>query len=80
MHPFGDGVVVRALRPRAERVVARIDGAELPLEHLHAGVWQALVPAARSPTTGSRSPTTARRTPADDPYRYLPTLARSTCT
>jgi 1,4-alpha-glucan branching enzyme len=60
--------------PGRERVVARIDGAEVPLEHLHAGVWQAEVPGGK--VTDYRLDVTYHGTtyPADDPYRYLPTL------
>ncbi len=74
MHPAGGGVVVRALRPGAERVVARVEGREVPLEHLHAGVWQAVVPGGK--VTDYRLDVTylGQTYPADDPYRYLPTL------
>ncbi|MCY7364546.1 MAG: 1,4-alpha-glucan branching protein GlgB [Frankiaceae bacterium] len=74
MHPAGDGVVVRALRPEAERVVALVEGREVPLEHVHAGVWEAHLPAAS--VTDYRLDVTYHGStyPADDPYRYLPTL------
>jgi 1,4-alpha-glucan branching enzyme len=74
MHPSGDGVVVRALRPGAERVVARIEGEQVPLEHVHAGVWEARVPGGK--VTDYRLDVTYHGStyPADDPYRYLPTL------
>jgi 1,4-alpha-glucan branching enzyme len=74
MHPAGGGVVVRALRPGAERVLARIDGAEVPLEHVHAGIWEAVVPGGQ--VTDYRLDVTyhGETYPADDPYRYLPTL------
>jgi 1,4-alpha-glucan branching enzyme len=76
MHPVEGGVVVRALRPEAERVVARIDGREVPLEHFHAGVWQAMVPGGQ--VTDYRLDVTYHGTtyPSDDPYRYLPTLGQ----
>jgi 1,4-alpha-glucan branching enzyme len=74
MHAVGDGVVVRALRPGAERVVARIEGKEVPLEHVHAGVWEARLPGAT--VTDYRLDVTYHGStyPTDDPYRYLPTL------
>ena len=76
MHPVEGGVVVRALRPDAERVVARIEGREVPLEHHHAGVWQALVPGGQ--VTDYRLDVTYHGStyPSDDPYRYLPTLGQ----
>jgi 1,4-alpha-glucan branching enzyme len=44
-HPAGGGVVVRAFRPAAERVVARVDGGEpVPLEQRHpAGLFEGRV-------------------------------------
>ena len=76
MHPVAGGVVVRALRPEAERVVARIDGREVALEHAHAGVWQAMIPGGE--VTDYRLDVTYHGTtyPSDDPYRYLPTLGQ----
>ncbi|MGZ6793731.1 MAG: GlgB N-terminal domain-containing protein, partial [Mycobacteriales bacterium] len=31
MHPAGKGSVIRSLRPGAEKVVAKVDGTEVPL-------------------------------------------------
>ncbi len=74
MHAVDGGVVVRALRPDAERVVAHVEGREVELEHLQAGIWQAEVPGAS--VTDYRLSVTyhGESYPADDPYRYLPTL------
>ncbi len=43
-HPVADGVVLRTLRPEAERVVAHLAGNDVELAHVHAGVWEATVP------------------------------------
>ena len=74
MHPVDDGVVVRALRPDAEAVVAVIGDRRIELTHLRAGVWEASVPGGA--VTDYRLEVTWHGTPhlADDPYRYLPTL------
>ncbi|MGI8538109.1 MAG: 1,4-alpha-glucan branching protein GlgB, partial [Mycobacteriales bacterium] len=74
MHPTGEGVVIRAMRPGAEAVVALSEGRRIPLEHLHAGIWEATVPAGQ--VTDYRLEVTyhGQAYPADDPYRYLPTL------
>jgi len=73
MHHDGAGVVVRALRPGADAVVAVIDGSRLPLDHLHAGIWEARSPGS---VTDYRLEVTYHGEvyPGDDPYRYLPTL------
>ncbi|MCA1721983.1 MAG: 1,4-alpha-glucan branching protein GlgB [Actinobacteria bacterium] len=74
IHPVDDGVVLRALRPDAEAVVALIGGQRVELHHCHAGVWEAKVEGAG--VTDYRLEVTYLGTtyPADDPYRYLPTL------
>ncbi len=74
LHPVDGGVVVRALRPDAERVVARIEGRELELEHLHSGVWQAVVPGGKVVDYRLDVTYLGSTYPSDDPYRYLPTL------
>ena len=76
MHPVEGGVVVRALRPEAERVVARLGDRDVDLEHLHAGVWQAFLPG--SAVVDYRLDVTyhGNTYPSDDPYRYLPTLGQ----
>ena len=74
MHPVDEGVVVRALRPDAEAVVALVDGQRIDLAHLQAGIWEARVPGGQ--VTDYRLEVTYHGStyPADDPYRYLPTL------
>jgi 1,4-alpha-glucan branching enzyme len=74
MHPSGGGVVVRALRPEAERVVARIGDEQVELSHVHAGVWEARVPGGRVVDYRLDVTYHGQTYPADDPYRYLPTL------
>jgi 1,4-alpha-glucan branching enzyme len=74
MHPSGDGVVVRSLRPGADAVVALVDDVRVALEHTHFGVWEATLPG--KPVTDYRLEVTygGQVYPGDDPYRYLPTL------
>ena len=74
MHPTDDGIVVRAMRPGADGVVALVDGRRITLDHLHAGIWEARIPAGQ--VTDYRLEVTyhGQTYPGDDPYRYLPTL------
>ena len=74
MHPVDDGVVVRALRPDAEGVVAIVAGDRVELTHLHAGVWEARVPGGSVTDYRLDVAYHGDTYPADDPYRYLPTL------
>ena len=73
MHLVDGGVVIRALRPGAERVVALIDGAHHELQHRCFGVWEGK---ATGTVTDYRLEVTYHGATylADDPYRYLPTL------
>ncbi len=76
MHLVDGGVVVRALRPGAEAVVALIDGQRIVLTHLRDGVWEARLPGGT--VTDYRLEITygGEVHPDDDPYRYLPTLGQ----
>ncbi|MCR2792934.1 1,4-alpha-glucan branching protein GlgB [Microbacterium sp. zg.Y625] len=77
IHPAGDGRwVIRARRPLAATVTAELaDGAEVPLHHLRAGIWEGEFAASDAPayllatTYGDGSDYTA-----EDPYRFLPTI------
>ncbi len=70
------GVTIRALRPLAETVtVVLADGTRVPMNHVHQGVFSALVPGTAVPkyeiaVTYPGLPETV----GDDPYRHLPTL------
>jgi 1,4-alpha-glucan branching enzyme len=76
IHPVDDGIVLRALRPGAEKVVALLGDQRVELHHRHAGVWEAELPGGQ--VTDYRFEVTYHGTtyPADDPYRYLPTLGQ----
>jgi len=74
MHPVEGGIVVRALRPGAERVVAHVKGDDIELIHLGAGVWEATVPGGAVTDYRLTVDYHGERYRADDPYRYLPTL------
>ncbi|HEY5853476.1 MAG TPA: 1,4-alpha-glucan branching protein GlgB [Aldersonia sp.] len=74
-HDHPDGTVIRALRPSAESVAARIGGTDYPLQHVDNGLFSGLVPAkdlidyrlvVRYP--GGDEVVVA------DGYRFLPTL------
>ena len=74
MHPSGDGVVVRALRPGAERVTALLASGPVDLPHVGFGVFEATVPGAAVDDYRLEVTYLGQTYPADDPYRYLPTL------
>ncbi|MDL5350418.1 1,4-alpha-glucan branching protein GlgB [Microbacterium sp. zg-YB36] len=77
LHSAGEGRwVVRARRPLAETVTARLaDGRDVTLSHLRAGIWEggftasAALPYQLVTTYGDGSGYTA-----EDPYRFLPTM------
>ncbi|MCX5042900.1 1,4-alpha-glucan branching protein GlgB [Aldersonia sp. NBC_00410] len=77
-HPTANGTVLRALRPQAESVVARIGGVDYPLQHVDHGVFSVEVPVRdladyRYVVTypGGHTVVTA------DGYRFLPTLGET---
>ncbi|MCU1469025.1 MAG: 1,4-alpha-glucan branching enzyme [Glaciihabitans sp.] len=88
-HPGRDGIVIRALRPLAQRVeVVLPDGRRHPLGHEHAGVFAGTLPG-DAPLAGVEGDTAPLAVPdyrlavrypggpeiiQDDPYRHLPTL------
>ena len=74
IHQVDDGVVLRALRPNAESVVALIGGERVALEHRHAGVWEGRLKGASVSDYRLEVTYDGTTYPADDPYRYLPTL------
>ena len=73
-HPTGEGLVVRALRPDAERVTVVVGEERTEMHLVHNGVWEALLPG--DTVTGYLLEVVYHGTTylADDPYRYLPTL------
>lgn len=83
-HPHSKGTVIRALRPDALSVAARIGTTDHPLEHLDGGLFGALVPVRDladyrlvvtygSDTNGSDTDGSDTHVVADG-YRFLPTL------
>ncbi|MCA1720463.1 MAG: 1,4-alpha-glucan branching protein GlgB, partial [Actinobacteria bacterium] len=74
IHPVDKGVVLRALRPDAEKVVAHIAGRTVELHHCSSGVWEAAVEDASVADYRLEVTYNGAAYPADDPYRYLPTL------
>jgi 1,4-alpha-glucan branching enzyme len=77
-HPGPDGVIVRALRPRAKSVTLVLDdGRRFPMTHVHQGVFAVTLPDEKVPDyriATSYSDTGEDETLHDDPYRFLPTL------
>jgi 1,4-alpha-glucan branching enzyme len=77
-HEHDGGVVVRAFRPAAERVVAHVDGgAAVALECTHpGGLFEGVVEGASLPLRyGLEVGYPGGETfPVDDPYRFAPTL------
>ncbi|HLX50154.1 MAG TPA: 1,4-alpha-glucan branching protein GlgB [Streptosporangiaceae bacterium] len=84
-HPGGDGITVRTLRPMARTVAVLLpDGRQFPMEHIHGGVFAALLPADvtgvpgrvpdyRLAVTYPGGDGTAPQI-SDDPYRHQPTV------
>ena len=74
-HAFGDGFIVRALRPLAAAVTAvRADGTRVPLSHVADGLWQGF---AAGPGQGYVLETEYDNGPtwtAEDPYRFVPSV------
>jgi 1,4-alpha-glucan branching enzyme len=77
-HPSNGGVVVRAFRPAAEKVVARVDGGEpVPLEKSHpAGVFEGRVEGAELPLRYELevSYPDGNTFTLIDPYSFAPTV------
>ncbi len=74
-HPRGDGhTVVRTLRHNATSVTLLHEGSEIPFEHVHGGVFAAVMD---GPVTDYRVRVdygNGAVYEVDDPYRWLPTL------
>ena len=68
----GKGVVIRALRPGAEQVVAVVGTQRVELTHRVFGIWEGTAAAGGEYSLDVTYDGTTY--PADDPYRFLPTL------
>lgn len=73
-HPGDGGTVLRVLRPMADSVTAVIDGERFPLDHLHRGIWQTMLPTQEVPDYRLEVAYGSLTYPADDPYRFWPTV------
>jgi 1,4-alpha-glucan branching enzyme len=77
-HPDGDGAVIRAFRPAATAVTARIDGGDaVALEEIHAGgVFEGAVKGAALPLRYSLEVAYEEggTFTVEDPYRFTPTI------
>jgi 1,4-alpha-glucan branching enzyme len=74
MHPVDGGVVVRALRPGAEKVVALLASGPVELPHRAHGIFETVVPDTQPQDYRLEVTYHGTAYPADDPYRFLPTL------
>jgi 1,4-alpha-glucan branching enzyme len=77
-HLSSDGAVatVRVLRPLADEVLILTEGGEHQATHEHQGVWVAALPAnGHAPDYRVQTRYGTDRHIADDPYRFLPTVA-----
>ncbi|MTD16718.1 1,4-alpha-glucan branching protein GlgB [Nakamurella sp. YIM 132087] len=75
VHPLGDGrTVIRTLRHHAKGVTLLHDGAEVPLQHVHGGIFGVVVdgPVGDYRLRVDYGPDATYE--VDDPYRWLPTL------
>jgi hypothetical protein len=79
-HVVDGTVVLRTLRPDAERVVAHVDGTEVAMTHVHGGSGRRGWTGPTSRTTGWPSPTPATPTRPTSPTATCPPSARSTST
>jgi 1,4-alpha-glucan branching enzyme len=73
-HVVPGGVVIRVLRPLAERVTIVTSEGRVNLEHIHEGVFAALLPVREVPDYRVEVDYGNGVTTTDDPYRFLPTL------
>ncbi len=73
-HPVPGGLVLRALRPEAESVVALVDGERISLSHVVDGVWEVQLRRTTVPDYRLAVTYHGQEHVQDDPYRYLPTL------
>jgi 1,4-alpha-glucan branching enzyme len=74
-HPGPDGVVVRVLRPWAERVAVELDaGGRVELEHQRDGLFVGMLPGPEVPGYKLEVSYSGQTVRTDDPYRFLPTL------
>ncbi|HEY2237535.1 MAG TPA: 1,4-alpha-glucan branching protein GlgB, partial [Streptosporangiaceae bacterium] len=84
-HPGPDGFVIRTLRPFAASVAVVLDdGRRFPMEHVHLGVFAAVLPYDGAPggppayriavAYPEADGSAGAEWTVDDPYRHLPTL------
>jgi 1,4-alpha-glucan branching enzyme len=73
-HPGPDGVTVRVLRHWARTVVVVVGDQRYPLQHVHGGVWEAVLPIPEVPDYRIEVDYGDGPHVVDDPYRFLPTL------
>ncbi|WP_436788516.1 GlgB N-terminal domain-containing protein, partial [Yinghuangia sp. YIM S10712] len=69
-----DGVVVRVLRPWAERVVVVAEGHRYELPHEAEGLFSGVLPIEKVPDYRLEVTYEGTVVASDDPYRFLPTL------
>ncbi len=73
-HPVRGGVAIRTLRPLAKAVAVVTAEASYPLEHVHGGVFSAVIPLDAVTDYRLDIDHGVGTVRSDDPYRFLPTL------
>ena len=73
-HLGADGVVVRTLKPLADRVTVVVGTTETDLAHERDGLWSGTLPIMEVPDYRLRVTYGTDTREVDDPYRFLPTL------
>jgi 1,4-alpha-glucan branching enzyme len=73
-HLQDGAVVVRVLRPMADRVTVATEKAEYDARHLQDGVWEAALDVAEVPDYRVHVTYGDHTDVVDDPYRFLPTI------
>ncbi len=73
-HQGPDGVVVRVLRPWAEKVTVVVGDQRIDLDHQEDGLFWGVLPATEVPDYRLEVTYSGQHIRTDDPYRFLPTL------
>src|SRR4051812_24345109 len=74
-HAYGDGFIIRVIRPLAVSVTAILaDGTTVPLTHLDSGLWHGVYSGDGQAYTIDTSYDGVPSWIAEDPYRFVPSV------